>query len=124
MMKFTLFLAAALAGCATHQERIAAIQAELPQLITACNGAFRDGSSLGLGIVPVTQGIEACDRLAFAGSLDQVRPVTAELYKRYKGRDEGPTFPVPSGPNGTGPGADVGVQAWAPGMPLPSLPVY
>ena len=120
MTKLMLFsLAVALAGCATRQERVAAIQAELPQLITACDGAFRDGSSLGLGIVPVAEGVEACGRLAFAGSLDQVQPATAELYKRYKGRGAVATFPVPFGPDGTGPGADVGVQAWAPGMPLP-----
>ena len=127
MMIVTLFLvgAATLVGCAsTRQERVAAIQADLPQLVTACNGAFRDGSSLGLGIVTIEQGIEACDRLAFAGSLDQVRPATAELYQGYKGRGHGPAFPVPFGANANNQSSNVGVQSWAPQMPLPSLPVY
>ncbi len=86
MLKVTLFLvvAAALAGCATYQQRVAAVQAELPQLVDACNGAFRDGSQLGLGIVVLNQGIEACDRLAFGQSLGFVRPATAELYRRYR----------------------------------------
>jgi hypothetical protein len=84
MLKVTLFLlAAALVGCATHQERVDAVQAELPQLVTACDGAFQDGRKLGLGIVTINQGIEACDRLAHARSLGLVRPVTAELYRRY-----------------------------------------
>ena len=70
MLKLTLFLvaAAALAGCASTRERSAAvIQAELPQL----------------GIVTISDGIDACDRLAHARSLDLVRPVTVELYRRY-----------------------------------------
>ena len=86
MLKVTVFLVAgaALAGCAsTREERVTAIQAELPQLVTACDGAFQDGRKLGLGIVTISQGIEACDRLAQARSLDLVRPVTAELYRRY-----------------------------------------
>ncbi len=113
----------ALVGCATaHEERVAAIQAELPQLVTACNGAFRDGSSRGLGIVAIDQGIEACDRLAFARSLDQVRPATAELYQRYKrrGHEFPGAFPVPFGGDNS-PSSGVGVQAWAPGMPLPTV---
>jgi len=86
MLKVTLFLvaAAALVGCAsTHEQRVAAIQAELPQLVAACNDAFQGGSKVGL-VVRSSQGIEACDRLAFAGSLDQVRPATAEAYQSYR----------------------------------------
>jgi hypothetical protein len=86
MLKLTLFLvaAAALAGCASARERSAAvIQAELPQLVIACDGAFQDGRKLGLGIVTISDGIDACDRLAHARSLDLVRPVTVELYRRY-----------------------------------------
>ena len=87
MLKVTLFLVAvvALAGCAsTREERVAAIQAELPQLVPACNGAFGDGSQLGLGIVVINQGIDACDRLVQGRSLGLVRPTTAELYQRYR----------------------------------------
>jgi len=126
MSKITLlFIVVALAGCATRQERVAAIQAELPQLVTACNGAFRDGRSLGRGIVTVREGIEACDRLAFAGSLDQVRPATAEVYEHYKEVWHGSASPsFPDGSNVNSGSASVGVQAWAPQMPLPSLPVY
>ncbi len=86
MVKVTLFLVAAavLAGCASTREKsAAAIQGELPQLVTACDGAFQDGRKLGLGIVTISEGIDACDRLAHARSLDLVRPVTAELYRRY-----------------------------------------
>jgi len=85
-----LLLAAALAGCAsTRDESAAAIQAELPQLVAACNGAFRDGSEKGLETVTIriaviTEGLDACDRLARAGSLDHVRPATAEIYQRYR----------------------------------------
>ena len=80
MSKVTPFVlaTAVLAGCAsTREERLAAIQAELPKLVTACNGAFGDGSEL----VPI--GIEACDRLARARSLDLADPAAAELYRRY-----------------------------------------
>jgi len=91
MLKLSLFLiAAALAGCAGTSERsAAATQADLPKLVAACNGAFRDGSRKGsetvtIRIAVVTEGLEACDRLAAAGSLDQVRPATAEIYQRYR----------------------------------------
>ena len=65
------------------------MQDELPRLVAACNGAFRDGSKKGsdtvtVRIAVITKGLEACDRLAFAGSLDQVRPATAEIYQRYR----------------------------------------
>ena len=124
-MKITLpLLVAALAGCATHQERVATIQGELPQLVAGCNGAFRDGSAVGLGIVVVAKGIEDCDRLAFADSLDQVRPATAEVYKRYKARGGGAPIFETNAAASTSSSAGVGVQSWAPQMPLPSLPVY
>jgi hypothetical protein len=85
-----LLIAAALAACAsTPQESAAAIQAELPRLVASCNAAFRDGSEKGLETVTIriavmTEGLDACDRLARAGSLDQVRPATAEIYRRYR----------------------------------------
>lgn len=91
MLRLPLFLlAAALAGCASTREGSAgATQADLPRLVAACNGAFRDGSRKGSDTVTVriavmTEGLEACDRLALAGSLDQVRPATAEIYQRYR----------------------------------------
>jgi hypothetical protein len=87
MLKVTLFLAAAaaLAGCVSARDKaVAEIQPELPQLVAACDGAFQNGSNVGLGIVVVSEGIDACDRLAHARSLDLVHPVTAELYKRYR----------------------------------------
>ena len=87
MLKVTLFVVAgaALAGCASTREKAAAeIQPELPQLVAACDGAFQNGSNVGLGIVVVSEGIDACDRLAHARSLGLVHPVTAELYKRYR----------------------------------------
>jgi len=87
VFKATLFLvgAAALAGCAsTRDKALAEIQPELPQLVAACDGAFQNGSNVGLGIVVVSEGIDACDRLAHARSLDLVHPVTADLYKRYR----------------------------------------
>ena len=91
MLRLSLLLfGAALAGCAGTSERSAvATDADLPQLVAACNGAFRDGSQKGsdtvtVRIAVVTQGLEACDRLALAGSLDEVRPATAEIYRRYR----------------------------------------
>ncbi len=90
-MRFSPFLlAAALAGCASAREgSTGTTQADLPQLVAACNGAFRDGSRKGsvtvtIRIAVITKGLEACDRLALAGSLDQVRPATAEIYQRYR----------------------------------------
>lgn len=91
MLRLSLFLlAAALAGCASTREGSAgATQADSPQLVAACNGAFRDGSRTGaetvtIRIAVITEGLEACDRLALAGSLDQVRPATADIYQRYR----------------------------------------
>jgi hypothetical protein len=91
MFKVSLVLVAvALAACASTREgSTGATQADLPRLVAACNGAFRDGSRKGadtvtIRIAVVTEGLEACDRLASAGSLDQVRPATAEIYQRYR----------------------------------------
>jgi hypothetical protein len=91
MSKVLLFLlAAAAAGCAsTGAGSAATIQAQLPQLVAACNGAFRYGSQKGqetvtVRIAVITEGLDACDRLARAGSLDHVRPATAEIYQRYR----------------------------------------
>jgi hypothetical protein len=91
VLKVTLFLlAAALVGCAsTPEESAAAIQGDLPRLVAACNGAFRYGSQKGhetvtVRIAVITAGLDACDRLARAGSLDQVRPATGEIYQRYR----------------------------------------
>ena len=86
MLKVTLFLiaAATLVGCAsTRRESAAAIQAELPQLVDACNGAFQDGSKSGLSVVVNPEGIDACNRLNQGQSLGLVRPTTAEWYRRY-----------------------------------------
>jgi hypothetical protein len=88
MLKVTLFLVAAatLVGCAsTRRESAAAIQGELPQLVDACNGAFRDGREQGLGIVAIPHGLDACDRLALGGSLDRVRPATATESAMFPG---------------------------------------
>jgi len=87
MFKVALFLgaAAALVGCASARDKAAAeIQPQLPQLVAACDGAFQNGSNVGLGIVVISEGIDACDRLWQARSLDLVHPLTADLYRRYR----------------------------------------
>lgn len=87
MLKVTLFFfaTAGLVACASTRDKAAAeIQPGLPQLVAACDGAFQNGSSVGLGIVVISEGIDACDRLWHARSLDLVHPVTADLYKRYR----------------------------------------
>ena len=55
MLRLSLLLfGAALAGCAGTSERSAvATDADLPQLVAACNGAFRDGSQKGSDTVTV-----------------------------------------------------------------------
>jgi len=142
MIKVTLFLVplAALAGCAsTREERVAEVQGELPQLVASCNDAFQDGSKLGLGIVTISEGIEACDRLARAQSLGLVRPVTAELYRRYhaeqaragshitdrEAADRAARAFGPWGPSGTQvPGFSTAMQDAAATFPGPAPPGF
>ena len=60
-----LVIAVTLSGCAsTSEESAIAFQQQLPQLVADCNLAFRDGGQFGVGIVAVSEGIDACDRLA------------------------------------------------------------
>jgi hypothetical protein len=76
-----LVMAVTLVGCAsTRQERAAAFQRELPQLLAACNGWARaeprlDGPSR-------RDGLKACDRLSVRNSLVLADPATVSAYHR------------------------------------------
>jgi hypothetical protein len=72
-----LIIAVTLAGSAsTREERAAAFQRELPQLVAACNKAFS-------GVGPRTRdGVKACDRLAAKKSLAVADPATVRAYVR------------------------------------------
>jgi hypothetical protein len=80
MLRITLFIVAvALAGCAsTRQERAAAFQRELPQLVTACNEVFAPNPSISRRV-----GINACHQLAKKRSLGFTDPATVRAYQRY-----------------------------------------
>jgi hypothetical protein len=86
LLKLTLLIvAAALVGCAsTREESAAVLQRELPRLVTACNTAFADGIQFGFGIVAISEGIDACDRLAKERSLSLIDPAAVDLYERYR----------------------------------------
>jgi hypothetical protein len=86
-----LVLAVTLAGCAsTRQERAAAFQRELPELVAACNG-WIDPNSLH---DERSDGFEACSRLAVKKSLGLADPVAASAYIRSRGGRIGPTTPL------------------------------
>jgi hypothetical protein len=79
-----LVIAVTLAGCAsTRQERAAAFQQELPQLVAACNGWAQadpriDGPTSG------REAFKACDRLSVRKSLTLTDPATVSAYHRAK----------------------------------------
>ena len=85
MQKSTLFIVVlVLAGCAsTREESAIAFQQQLPQLVADCNLAFRDGTQFSVGIVAVSEGIDACDRLAKERSLSLADPVAVNSYQSY-----------------------------------------
>jgi len=79
-----LVVALCLAGCAsTREESASAFQQQVPQLVADCNLAFRDGTRFGVGIVAVSEGINACDRLARERSLSLADPVAVNSYQSY-----------------------------------------
>jgi hypothetical protein len=86
MLKGTLFvIALALAGCASTREQSAIeFQQQLPQLVTDCNTAFRDGAKFGVAVVAISEGIDACDRLAKERSLSLAETAAVDSYQRYK----------------------------------------
>ncbi len=80
-----LVIAVTLSGCAsTREESALAFQQQLPQLVADCNLAFRDGTQFGVGIVAVSEGIDACDRLAKERSLSLADPVAVDSYQSYR----------------------------------------
>ena len=82
-----LVIAVTLSGCAsTREESALAFQQQLPQLVADCNLAFRDGTQFGVGIVAVSEGIDACDRLAKERSLSLADPVAVDSYQSYRQR--------------------------------------
>ena len=84
MVKIALLVTAiALAGCAsTRQERAAALQRELPQLVAACNGWFQVDPRVE-GPTTRRDGLKACDRLAVGKSLTLADPDAVSAYQRY-----------------------------------------
>ena len=97
MVKVTLLIAAvALASCAsTRQERAAAFQRELPQLVARCN-ALGDPS---LDVTIRRDGATACEQLALNKRLDLADPATASAYLRWRagvvGRQASTTWQAP-----------------------------
>ncbi len=78
MLKAIVVVAAAtlFAGCAsTREERAAAFQAELPQLVAACNEAFVSSADQ-------TRNFNACSRLAAKNRLSLADPAAARAYVR------------------------------------------
>ena len=76
-----LIVAATLVGCASsRQERDAAFQQELPQLVAACNG----WADPRLDSTTRRDGMKACDRLSVRQSLTLADPATVSLYHRAK----------------------------------------
>jgi hypothetical protein len=73
-----------IAGCAsTREERAAAFQREVPQLVATCNASFG-------GSGPRTrEGVNACGRLANKKSLDLVDPSAARAYTSYANSRKG-----------------------------------
>jgi hypothetical protein len=82
MLKIALLaIAVTLAGCAaTRQERAAAFQQELPQLVAACNG----WADPRLDASTRRDGLRACDRLSVRQSLILTAPATVSAYHRAK----------------------------------------
>jgi hypothetical protein len=83
MLRIAFIVAAVtLVGCAsTREERAAAFEEELPQLVAACNG-WRQ-SDVAVGQVVRGQGLNACSRLRDENSLRFADPAAANAYMRY-----------------------------------------
>lgn len=80
-----LIIAAALAGCASsRQERAAAFQQELPELVASCNGWIQVDPRLD-GPTIRRNGYNACRRLAVENSLGSADPAAASAYRRTLG---------------------------------------
>ena len=93
-----LVIAVTLSGCAsTREESALAFQQQLPQLVADCNLAFRDGTQFGVGIVAVSQGIDACDRLAKERSLSLADPVAVDSYQGYRAAQYARLYPTSNG---------------------------
>lgn len=85
----SLIIAVTLAGCAsTRQERAAAFQQELPQLVVACNGWIQADPRLD-GTTSRRDGLAACNRLAVRKSLNLADPATVSAYQRHKSESLG-----------------------------------
>ena len=86
MQKIALVIVAVtFSGCAsTREESAIAFQEQLPQLVADCNMAFRDGTQFGLGVVAVSEGVDACDRLAHERSLSLANPAAVKSYQSYR----------------------------------------
>jgi hypothetical protein len=77
-----LIIAATLAGCAsTRQEKAAAFQRDLPQLVAACNGWIEVDPRLD-GPTIRSDGFKACRQLSVNKSLTLVHPAIASAYVR------------------------------------------
>jgi hypothetical protein len=77
-----LIIAATLTGCAsTPEEKAAAFQRDLPQLVAACNGWIQVDSRLD-GPTVRSDGFKACRQLSANKSLALVDPATAKVYVR------------------------------------------
>jgi hypothetical protein len=83
MLKIALVIVVfALAGCAsTREERVAAFQQELPQLVAACNGWMQ--SDVSDGRVVRGDGLKGCSRLRDENSLRLADPAAVSAYMRY-----------------------------------------
>jgi hypothetical protein len=85
----SLIIAMTLAGCAsTRQERAAAFQQELPQLVVACNGWIQADPRLD-GPTIRRDGLAACNRLAVKKSLNLADPAAVSAYQNYKNESLG-----------------------------------
>jgi hypothetical protein len=79
----SLALAIALAGCAApRQERARAFQAELPQLVAACNH-WRQSDVTDDGRIARGEGLEACSRLRDENSLQLADASAVSAYRSY-----------------------------------------
>jgi hypothetical protein len=83
MLRIALIVAAiTLAGCAgTREQRAAAFQQEVPQLVAACNGWQQ--SDITDGEVIRGHGLKGCSRLRDENSLRLADPMAVSAYLRY-----------------------------------------
>lgn len=83
MLKVAFIVAAVtLVGCAgTREQRAAAFQREVPQLVAACNGWQQ--SDVTDGEVIRGHGLQGCSRLRDENSLQLADPMAVSAYLRY-----------------------------------------